>query len=96
MQKLEPLNGYIVLKPVEESEQMAGNIIIPDMGKERPEIGVVVAISPIYNYHSDTEIPSKLEIGDKVLLPKLGSVRISLDNEEYYLVKESDIYSKII
>jgi len=36
MSKLNPLNGYLVLKPIEEEEQTVGNIIIPDLGKERP------------------------------------------------------------
>jgi chaperonin GroES len=95
MSKLQPLNGYIVLKPIEEDEQMYGNIVIPDLGKERPEMGEVVATSTTYNFHSDKEILSALSIGDKVLIPKLGSVRISVDSEDYYICKEQDIYSKI-
>ena len=42
MSKITPLNGYLVLKPVETSEEMVGNIILPDMGKERPETGEVI------------------------------------------------------
>ena len=95
MSKLQPLNGYIVLKPIEEDEQMYGNIVIPDLGKERPELGEVVAISGTYNFHSDSIVESKLVVGDKVLIPKLGSVRISVDSEDYYICKETDIYSKI-
>jgi chaperonin GroES len=95
MSKLQPLNGYIVLKPIEEDEQMYGNIVIPDLGKERPEMGEVVATSTTYNFHSDKQILSALSVGDKVLIPKLGSVRISVDSEDYYICKEQDIYSKI-
>ena len=95
MSKLQPLNGYIVLKPIEEDEQMYGNIVIPDLGKERPELGEVVATSGTYNFNSDTVVESKLVVGDKVLIPKLGSVRISVDSEDYYIYKEQDIYSKI-
>ena len=95
MSKLQPLNGYIVLKPIEEDEQMYGNIVIPDLGKERPELGEVIATSTTYNFHSDKEILSALSVGDKVLIPKLGSVRISVDSEDYYICKEQDIYSKI-
>jgi chaperonin GroES len=96
MSKLQPLNGYIVLKPIEEEEQTYGNIVIPDLGKERPELGEVVATSTTYNFHSDKEIFSTLSIGDKVLIPKMGSVRITVDSDEYFIVKEQDIYSKII
>ena len=91
MSKLIPLNGFIILKPVEEQEQLAGNIIIPDLGKEKPEIGEVVCASSTYNYHSDTEIASKLKQGDLVLIPKLGSQRITVGTEEYFITKETDI-----
>ena len=43
MSKLRPVNGNVILRPIEEEEQMAGNIIIPDMGKERPEMGEIIA-----------------------------------------------------
>lgn len=93
MSKLKPKNGYLVLRPIEEDETMYGNIIIPDLGKERPELGEVIATSPTYNFHSDQKIPSEFKIGDKVLIPKLGSVRITVDSEEYFICKEQDVYS---
>lgn len=95
MSKLSPLNGYVVIKPIEAEEEMYGNIVIPDLGKERPEMGEVIAISQTYNFHSDKLIQSQLQPGDKVLIPKLGSVRITVEGEEYYITKEQDIYSKI-
>lgn len=95
MSKLSPLNGYVVIRPIEEEETMYGNIVIPDLGKERPEMGEVVATSATYNYNSDTFVESQLKVGDKVLIPKLGSVRITVESEEYYITKEQDIYSKI-
>ncbi len=95
MSKLTPLNGYLILKPIEETEQTYGNIVIPDLGKEKPEMGEVVATSGTYNYNSDKLVPSNLEIGDKVLIPKLGSLRITVEGDEYYIVKEQDVYSKI-
>lgn len=94
MSKLEPLNGYIILKPIDEEEQTYGNIVIPDLGKERPELGEVVAVSETYNFHSDQFVKSRLVEGDKVLIPKMGSVRITVEGEEYFICKEQDIYSK--
>jgi len=94
MSKLSPLNGYIVIRPIEEEETMYGNIVIPDLGKERPEMGEVIATSSTYNFHSDKFIESQLKVGDKVLIPKLGSVRITVESEEYYITKEQDVYSK--
>lgn len=91
MSKLTPLNGFTVLKPIEEEEQLSGNIIIPDLGKEKPEVGEVVATSPTYNYNSDLDVESKLKVGDKVLIPKMGSQRLIIEGEEYYITKETDI-----
>lgn len=95
MSKLQPLNGYLILRPIEEEEQMYGNIVIPDLGKEKPEMGEVVATSGTYNYNSDTVVPSNLQVGDKVLIPKLGSLRVTVEGEEYFITKEQDVYSKL-
>ncbi len=95
MKKITPLNGYIVLKPIENEEETFGNIIIPDLGKERPEMGKVVATSDIYNYNTDKLVISTLEEGEIVLIPKLGSQRIVIEGEDYYICKESDIFAVI-
>ena len=93
--KITPINGYVVLKPVEETEQTFGNIVIPDLGKERPEMGKVVESSPTYNYHTDKNVESLLAEGDLVLIPKLGSQRIVIDGDDYYICKETDILAII-
>lgn len=93
MSKLKPLNGYLILKPVEEQEQTYGNIVIPDLGKERPEIGEVLAVSSTYNYHSDKWVDSQIKVGQQVLIPKLGAARITVEGEEYFICKEQDVYS---
>jgi chaperonin GroES len=91
MNKITPLNGFILLKPVETQEETFGNIIIPDLGKERPEMGEVVATSDIYNYHTDKFVISTLEVGEIALIPKMGSQRIVLDGQDYFICKETDI-----
>lgn len=96
MSKLQPLNGYLILRPIEEDEQMYGNIVIPDLGKERPEMGEVIATSSTYNFNSDKFVESNLQVGDKVLIPKLGSLRITVEGEEYFICKEQDVYSKLV
>ena len=95
MKKITPLNGFVVLKPIETEEETFGNIIIPDLGKERPEMGKVIASSNVYNYHTDKLVISTLEEGEIVLIPKLGSQRIVVDGEDYYICKESDIFAVI-
>ena len=95
MKKITPLNGFVVLKPIDTEEETFGNIIIPDLGKERPEMGKVIASSNVYNYHTDKLVISTLEEGEIVLIPKLGSQRIVVDGEDYYICKESDIFAVI-
>jgi len=95
MNKITPLNGFVVLKPVETQEETFGNIIIPDLGKERPEMGEVVGTSEVYNFHTDKLIPSSLNVGDIALIPKLGSQRIVLDGQDYFICKETDIFAVI-
>lgn len=96
MSKLKPLNGYLILKPVDETEQTYGNIVIPDLGKERPEVGEVLAVSTTYNYNSDKWVESQLRVGQKALIPKLGAARITVEGEEYYICKEQDVYSILL
>ena len=93
MSKLKPVNGNIIIRPIEEEEQMAGNIIIPDMGKERPEMGEIIAISNIYNFNKGEYAPSTLEVGMKVLIPKMGAQTITIEGEEYFITAQSSVLS---
>ena len=95
MSKLKPVNGNVILRPIEEEEQMAGNIIIPDMGKERPEMGEVIAVSPIYNFNKAEFVDPVVEVGDKVLIPKMGAQSITIGGEEFYITAQSSILSII-
>ena len=95
MSKLSPLNGYVVLKPVEEGESTYGNIVLPDLGKEKPEMGEVVATSDTYNWHTGAYYPTHLKVGDKVLIPKLGSMKITVEGEDYYITKETEVLAKL-
>jgi chaperonin GroES len=91
MSNLKPTNGHVLLKPIEEEEQTYGNIVIPDMGKERPEIGEVIATSDTYNWHTGEFVRSILKTGQRVLIPKMGSVKITVDGEDYFITKETEI-----
>lgn len=91
MSKLIPQNGNIILKPIEEQEQTYGNIVIPDMGRGKPEVAEVIATSDTYNWHTGNSISSNLTLGQKVLIPKMGSVKITVDGEDYFITKETEI-----
>jgi chaperonin GroES len=95
MSNIKPLNGIIVLKKLEEEEQTYGQIVIPDLGKEKPEMGIVVETSDTYNWHRGDYYRSKVQVGDKVVIPKMGSMTISQDGEDYILIKETEILAII-
>ena len=89
MSKLKPVNGNVILRPIEEEEQMSGNIIIPDMGKERPDMGEIIAISEVYNFNKGEYLASVLKVGMKVLIPKMGAQSITIDGEEFYITAQN-------
>ena len=91
MKKLNPANDRVVVKPIEEDEQLYGNIIVPDMGKERPEMGEVVAAGPGRMSEFGKHIPVKAKVGQVVLVPKIGSIRVELEGQEYYIVQDREI-----
>jgi chaperonin GroES len=91
MSKLKPIGGHVVLRPIEEEELMAGNIIIPDMGREKPEMAEVISISQQFNFNTDNLVPLEVKVGDKVLIPKMGAQTITLEGEEYYIAQQNQI-----
>ena len=58
-------------------------------------MGEVVDSSQVYNFHTDKHVESKLKPGQTVLIPKLGSQRIVLDGQDYFICKETDIFAVI-
>ena len=91
MKKLNPCNDRVVVKPIEEDEQLYGNIIVPDMGKERPEMGEVIAAGPGRMSEFGKHIPVKAKVGQVVLVPKIGSIRVELEGQEFYIVQDREI-----
>jgi chaperonin GroES len=94
--QIKPENGNIVLKPIEEGETTFGNIILPDLGKDRPEMGKVIAVSTIYNYHTDKHIECSNKVDDVVLIPKMGAQRVVIEGEEFYICKSTDVFATLI
>ena len=92
---LEALFNAVVVKPVEFEEQMYGNIVVPDMGKEKNQTAEVIAVGPGHYSVTVTFIETVLQPGDVVVLPTMGFTRFEWENEEYYIGKENDILAKI-
>src|SRR6056300_1341634 len=93
---LKPTNDRILVKPIEEGEQTYGSIVIPDMGKEKPEMGEVLATGTGRLSEFGHMIPVRsCKLGDIVLVPKIGTLRIDFEGEEYYLAQDRAILAVI-
>ena len=86
-----PLGDKVVILPQEEGEQMYGNIIVPDAGKEKPEMGTVLAVCPGRVSTDGTLIPNRIEVGVTVMVPKFGAQKVELENETYIVASEIDV-----
>ena len=88
---IKPLSDKIVILPQEEGEQMYGNIIVPDAGQEKPEMGTVLAVGPGRVSTNGVLIENKLRKGQTVMVPKFGAQKVEIENETYIIAGESDI-----
>ena len=86
-----PLGDKIVILPQEEGEQTYGNIVVPDMGQEKPEIGIVLAVGPGRISTDGTLIPNRIEVGVTVMVPKFGAQVVTVENETYIVAGERDV-----
>ncbi len=96
MKQLVPQNDRVLVKPIDEGEQMYGNIVIPDMGKEKPEMGEVIAVGPGRTSEFGGFIPVNVKVGDIVLVPKIGSLRIDFEGDEYYVTQDKEILCRVV
>jgi len=89
--KIRPLQDRVLIRRVEEEETTAGGIIIPDSAKEKPQEGVVVAAGK-GKVRDDGGITAlDVQVGDRVLFGKYAGTDVTLDGEEYVILREEDI-----
>jgi chaperonin GroES len=86
-----PLQDRVLIRRIEQEEKTAGGIIIPDTAKEKPMEGEVVAAGPGARGEDGKIQPLDVKPGDRVLFGKWSGTEIKLDNEEFVVIKESDI-----
>ena len=86
-----PLSDKVVILPKEEGEQMYGNIIVPDAGQDKPEIGVVMAVGEGRVTNEGAIIQNQLKVGQNVIVPKFGAQIVVVENETYIIASENDI-----
>src|ERR687885_837954 len=88
--KVNPLADRVVVKPLEETEQMRGGLYIPDTAKEKPQQGEVVAAGP-GRFEKDKRVPMEVKVGDKVLYGKYSGTEVTIDGDQYLILREADI-----
>jgi chaperonin GroES len=89
--KFRPLQDRVLIRRTEQEEKTAGGIIIPDTAKEKPMEGEVVAAGPGSRGEDGKLHPLDVKVGDRVLFGKWSGTEIKIDNEDYVVMKESDI-----
>jgi chaperonin GroES len=88
--KVSPLADRVVVKALEETEQMRGGLYIPDTAKEKPQQGEVVAVGP-GRFEKDARVPMEVKVGNKVLYGKYSGTEVTVDGEQYLILRESDV-----
>jgi chaperonin GroES len=94
--KFRPLHDRIVIKRIEAEAKSAGGIIIPDTVKEKPQQGEVVAVGSGGRDESGKLIPIDVKIGDRVLFGKWSGTEVRIDNDDYLIMKESDVMGVLV
>lgn len=85
-----PLHDRVIVKPAPAEEKTAGGIIIPDTAKEKPQRGSVIAAGP-----GKKDEPMTVKTGDTILYGKYAGTEISLEGEDFLIMRESDILAVI-
>ena len=88
--KVNPLADRVVIRALEETESMRGGLYIPDTAKEKPQQGEIIAVGP-GRYEKDKRVPMDVKVGDKVLYGKYSGTEVTLDDQQYLILRESDV-----
>src|SRR5712692_5548965 len=89
--KIRPLSDRIVVKRIEEQETILGGIIIPDSAKEKPQQAEVIAVGHGKRLEDGKLVPVDVKVGDRILFGKYSGGDITVDGEEYLIMREDEI-----
>jgi len=91
--KLKPLADRVVIKPSPAEEKSRGGIILPDTAKEKPVVGEIVAVGPGKVSDDGKKVAMEVKVGDKVLYGKYSGTEVTVEGEEYLIMREADIFA---
>ena len=89
------LFNAVIVKPIEAEETQHGNIIVPDMGTDKNQMGEVISVGPGQNTLMGSFIETMSKVGDIVVLPTQGFTKLPYEGEEYWVGPENQILAKI-
>jgi chaperonin GroES len=92
--KIHPLGERILVKPTAREEVSRGGIVLPDTIKEKPQEGEVIAVGEGKRSDKGERIPMDIKVGDIVIYAKYGGTEIKLEDDDYIILRESDILAK--
>lgn len=92
---LTPLGDRVIVKPNAPEEKTKGGIILPDTAQEKPMEGEIIAVGNGKTDDAGKKIAMDLKVGDKVLYGKYSGTEVKLNDEEYLIMRESDVYAVI-
>jgi chaperonin GroES len=91
----EPLGDGVVIRPIEREEVTSSGIVLPDTAKEKPQEGEVMAVGPGRAAEDGKRVAMEVEKGDTVLYRKYSGTEVKDGDEEFLIVRESDIVARI-
>ena len=89
--KVEALFNAVIVEQIEQDESTYGNIVVPDMGKEKNLRGEVVSVGPGYYSSMGNFIETVVKVGDEVILPSMGATKMDFEGKEYLMIEENKI-----
>ena len=92
---IRPLQDRVLIKRIDEQEQVRGGIIIPDTAKEKPQEAEVVAVGPGKVNDDGKRVAIDIQVGDKVLVGKYSGSDIKIDGEDFVIVREDEILAVV-
>ncbi len=92
---IRPLHDRVLVKRIEEEEQVRGGIIIPDTAKEKPQQAEIVAVGPGKALDDGSRAAMDVTVGDKVLVGKYSGSEIKLDGEDFVILREDEILAVV-
>jgi chaperonin GroES len=91
---IKPLGERVVIKMLESEETTKSGIVLPGSAKEKPQVAEIVAVGP-GGMVDGKEVKMEVKVGDKVLISKYAGTEVKIDDQEYTILKQSDILAVV-